>query len=279
MAINSRSANEEAKLARVADAASSVVRRVGRWLRYERQNILSSEIENKNHGDFVSRADRTSDSMLREDLTTILPGSGVISEEDSPLKGITNYRWIVDPLDGTSNYLTGLPTWAVSVALEDRTGVVEGWGDIVLGVIYLPELDRMYTARQGAGVRLNGKLINVSDIKLGRSTVSHWWPMDNEKIMDDFCGMVKSLKPQVGAIRNLGCPAAELAMIAEGTLEGFWATDMEPWDLAAGILMVEEAGGVTSDPWSGNPLDSGFPIAGNREIVNLIRSSFLKEND
>ena len=111
-----------AKIARLADAASSVVRRVGRWLRTERLRIAELEIEPKQHGDFVSRADRGADQMLRESLTAILPGSGVLSEEETELEGEGAWRWIVDPLDGSNNYLAGLPHWAVSVALEEIAG-------------------------------------------------------------------------------------------------------------------------------------------------------------
>jgi len=274
--MSARTASEESRLARIADATSSVVRRVGRWLRYEREQLKENDIDKKQHGDFVSRADKIADEMLREGLLNILPGSGVISEEEKPLIGQGKWRWIVDPLDGTTNYLAGLPHWAISVALEDREQVYEGWGDITIAVIYVPDLDKMYISRIGAGVSLNGSPISISNKKLTRSTISHWWPKDSGKDLANCLSLVKRLHPKVAAIRNIGSPAVELAMVAEGTLEGFWAADMEPWDLAAGILLVEEAGGLITDPDSENPLDSGWPIAGNRETAQLIRSSYIE---
>jgi myo-inositol-1(or 4)-monophosphatase len=262
---------EKARIARVADAASIVVRRVGRWLRFERENISEDNIETKQFGDYVTYADKTANKMLLDDLITLMPDSGIISEELAPVHGEGRWRWIVDPLDGTTNYLAGLPHWGISVALEDREGVVDGWGDLVLGIIYLPELDKMYLARQGNGAACNGKQIKVANRALKRSTFSHWWPMDRKETLVKFQNGVSKMLESVGAIRNIGSPAAELAMVAEGTLDGFWATDMDPWDLAAGILIVEEAGGVISDPWNTNPLDSGFPIAGNSKSAELIR--------
>ncbi len=263
---------EKARVARLADAASIVIRRVGRWLRFERENISEDNIETKQFGDYVTYADKTANKMLIDDLTTLLPDSGVISEEMTPVHGEGRWRWIVDPLDGTTNYLAGLPHWGISVALEDREGVHQGWGDIVLGIIYLPELDKMYIARQGNGAACNGKQLKIANRALKRSTFSHWWPMDRKETLEKFQSSVSKILENVGAIRNIGSPAAELAMVAEGTLDGFWATDMDPWDLAAGILIVEESGGVISDPWNTHPLDSRFPIAGNSRSVDLIRT-------
>ncbi|MCB2199590.1 hypothetical protein KQI63_09310 [bacterium] len=269
-----------AKVARLADAAAMVVRRTGRWLRDEQVRIAELEIEEKQHGDYVSRADRTSDKMLREGLTGILPGSGVLSEEADELTGDSNWRWIVDPLDGTTNYLSGLPLWGISVALEDRTGVEPGeWGDLHLGLIYLPSLNKLYVTRAGEGATCNGRQIEVRPRSEHRATLSHWWPMDLNDPLDAFQEVVSDLLPTVGAVRNLGSPAAELAMVAEGSLQGFFAMDMEPWDLAAGILLVEEAGGVTSDPWNRNPLTTGFPIAGQEALVKRLKAMLSERFD
>lgn len=261
-----------AKVARLADAAAMVIRRAGRWLRDEQVRIAELEIEEKQHGDYVSRADRTSDEMLREGLTGILPGSGVLSEEADELHGESDWRWIVDPLDGTTNYLSGLPLWGISIALENREGVEPGeWGDLHLGLIYLPALDKLYITRAGEGASCNGKPIELRPRSEHRATLSHWWPMDLNDPLVGFQEVVSELLPTVGAIRNLGSPAAELAMVAEGSLQAFFAMDMEPWDLAAGILLVEEAGGVTADPWNSNPLTTGFAIAGQESLVRRLR--------
>ena len=121
----------QAQLARLADAASFAVRSVGRWLRQQRELLTEDIIEVKQPGDFVTAMDRTADAMLREELSSILPGCGFLSEEEKPVKGEGQWRWIIDPIDGTTNYLAGLPHWAVSVALEDRSGTRSGWGELV----------------------------------------------------------------------------------------------------------------------------------------------------
>lgn len=265
----------ESQLARLADATAFTVRSVGRWLRQEKQAIVGESVEAKRHGDFVSDADKGADERLRNELSAILPGSGLISEEGSEVKGHGQWRWIVDPLDGTTNYLAGLPHWAVSVALEDRTETSgKEWGRLVLGVIYLPDLDRIYMARVGSGVTRNGHPISPSTLQdPRRATVSHWWPMDSGEPLEGFQQVINQLHPRVGGIRNLGSPAAELCLVAEGTLEGFFASDMEAYDLAAGMLIVEEAGARITDPWGGNPMNSGFPVAGNETVHSLLRDT------
>lgn len=273
-------AKEQARLARLVDATKMIVRRVGRWLRQEQSTVNILDVNEKQHGDFVSKADKTADNMLRESLLNLLPGSGIISEEGEPVYGEGRWRWIVDPLDGTSNYLMGLPYWGISVALEDRKGISSGLGDIVMAVIYLPELDQMYTARIENGAKLNGETIRVSERPLERSMVSHWWPMDSEKTLAEFQAAVSKLHPEFGAIRNIGSPAAELCLVAEGTLQGFFARDMEIYDLAAGILIAEEAGAYTTDPWGGNPLESGVIIAGinsaKKRLVEVLGEEITK---
>ncbi len=262
----------QAQLARLADAASFVVRSVGRWLRQERESITEDVVEMKQPGDFVTDRDRMADKRLREELLSILPGSGVLSEEGKAIKGDGFWRWIVDPLDGTTNYLAGLPHWAVSVALEDRNGIRSGWGELVFGIVYLPILDRLYLARKGHGAKCNGKPIQLGKPRLQRrSTISHWWPMSTGKPMTGFLQIVDSLHGRVGGIRNVGSPASELALVAHGELDGFFATDMEPADLAAGILLMQETGGVVGDPWGRDPLDSGWIIAGSEPVHELLR--------
>ncbi|MFH0884001.1 MAG: inositol monophosphatase family protein [bacterium] len=262
----------QAQLARLADAASFVVRSVGRWLRQQRESITEDRVEMKQPGDFVTEKDRVADARLREELLAILPGSGILSEEDKPIKGDGRWRWIVNPLDGTTNYLAGLPHWAVSVALEDRSGTRSSWGELVFGIIYLPVLDRLYLARKGHGAKCNGKLIHLGKPRLQRrSTISHWWPMSTGKTMTGFLQIIGNLHGRVGGIRNIGSPASELALVAHGEMDGFFATDTEPTDLAAGILLLQEAGGVIGDPWGHDPLDSGWIIAASEPIHELLR--------
>lgn len=261
----------QAQLARLADAASFAVRTVGRWLRQQRETLGEDEIETKAPGDFVSRLDRDADTMLREELTAILPGSGILSEEHKPVRGDGNWRWIIDPLDGTTNFLAGLPHWSVSVALEDRSQVSRGFGDIVFGIVFLPALDRLYIARKGLGAKCNGHPIEMGRPRLQRrSTISHWWPMSSGRVMQGILDVVQSLHGRVGGIRNIGSPSVEMCLVAHGELDGFFASDMEAFDLAAGKLILEEAGGIVKDAWGGDPLSSGWVLAANAPIHELL---------
>ncbi len=250
-----------------------VLKEAGNSLLALRPVVLATGYENKRHGDFVSQADRETDALLRQRLTDLLPGSGVLSEEESELVGEGHWRWIVDPLDGTSNYLAGLPHWGVSVALERResqTPTEPVWGRLVLGAVHLPALSQTYTALDGGGAMLNGDSIGVRPLPPGLSAVSHWWPAESA-LQPRFHQLVASLHSQLGSIRNLGSPAAELCLVASGVLQGFFATDMEPWDLAAGELIVREAGGWAGDPEGGSALVSGFSLAGVEPVLSVLR--------
>jgi myo-inositol-1(or 4)-monophosphatase len=163
----------------------------------------------------------------------------------------------------------------VTIALEDRQETGRGWGELVFGIIYMPVLDRLYLARKDLGAKCNGKPVEMGKPRLQRrSVISHWWPMSQGKVMQNVLEIVDSLHGRVGGIRNLGSPSCEMALVAHGELDGFFASDMEPHDLAAGSLLMREAGGVVADPWERDPLESGWVIAASEPIHELLVKEF-----
>ena len=210
--------------------------------------------------DIVTEADKMSEALIIESIRQTFPDHGILSEESPAINGIGKTRWIVDPLDGTTNYAHGYPVFCVSIALEIDNNVV-------LGVVFDPMRDDMFIAIRGGGASLNDKKIAVSSVKdLSRSLLATGFPYDirdsKENNLDYFNAMAKNVQ----AIRRAGAAALDLAYLAAGRFDGFWELKLKPWDTAAGCLMVEEAGGLISD------------IAGNQwhlQSPNILASNGL----
>ncbi len=258
----------------------SLARTAGDYLKNERSKINYDSIGIKGQGDFVSHADRTSERMLCEGLTRLLPGSVFMGEEESPDAEGGEWRWVVDPLDGTMNYIQGLPIYAVSIALEHHNNRESGWGDIVAGVIFIPELNICYHAIKDAGAWKDGKQIKTRDYNadLSRAVLATGFPYRNQDVLDQYLDVFRAISPKVANIRRIGSACADLAWVADGTFDGFWEVGLKPWDIAAGILLIQEAGGVVSDFWYGNPLETGWIVAGTqlvyKELVDAIKPRF-----
>jgi myo-inositol-1(or 4)-monophosphatase len=243
----------------------TLARRVGAFLKEERKGITFRDISVKGQGDFASRADIGAERILVEGLTAILPGSVVMAEEENQTTVEADWRWIVDPLDGTSNYLQGFPFYAISIALEDRRMHPEGFGQRVIGVVYLPEMDLMYDAFAGGGARKNNEIIRVSSTRdIDRAIVATAFPFRLRDSLDDYYKIFKTLFAQISDFRRIGSAAADLAWVADGTLDGYFEMDLKPWDLAAGALLIEEAGGIITDWWDSDPIETGWVVCGNR---------------
>lgn len=239
------------------------VHRAGELLRREREEIRLDEIQVKGQGDFVSRADRMAEDLLREELEALLPGSVVMGEEASPEARGGDWRWIVDPLDGTTNYLHGLPVYAVSVALEDRRGDPEHFGPRVVGVIHAPALGSTWSAWTGGGLWRDGQRVGVRrNDRLDRALIATGFPFRTREEMGGYLEIFTRLFPRVSDMRRAGAAALDLAWVADGTLDGFFEMDLKPWDLAAGVLMIEEGGGRATDWWGDDPLRTGWTVCG-----------------
>lgn len=222
----------------------AVVERVARRLVEQQKQLQASDIVSKsNSADLVSSADREAETTLRAALADILPGSGFIGEEfEARQPGEDGLYWVADPLDGTSNYLCGLPVWCVSVGLTDREM------HSLLGVICAPLLNRTWTAIRGHGAACNGEPIAVRRSPPGggidNSMLATGFPYDvatrEKNNIDYFVRMQKRFQK----IRRLGSAAIDLAFVAEGVFDGMWELQLKPWDCAAGVVLVEEAGGL-----------------------------------
>jgi myo-inositol-1(or 4)-monophosphatase len=221
--------------------------------------IENLQVSKKGPGDFVSAADKKAEQTLVAELTKARPGYGFLLEEQGVIEGTdTSNRWIIDPLDGTTNFLHGIPHFSISIALERD-------GDLAAGVIYEPVTDRMFLAEKGQGAYLNDNRIRVSARRsLEESLFATGIPFAGKEDHDRFLGQLKSVMAVSSGVRRFGSAALDLAYVAAGRFEGFWEIGLNPWDMAAGIVLVREAGGFVTDiTGGGGMLESGEIIAAN----------------
>jgi len=212
------------------------------------------EVENlqvsvKGPGDFVSQADLRAEQSIREDLEKARPGYALLMEE-SGASGSEKWawRWVVDPLDGTTNFLHGIPHWAISIALERR--LPDGESEVAAAVVYCPVNNEMFWAEKGVGAYLNDKRLRVSarrELKDALFATGIPFAISPASTRLSFARTVSTLIPQVAGIRRFGSAALDLAWVAAGRYDGYWETGVKPWDIAAGMLIVREAGGYATD--------------------------------
>jgi len=244
--------------------AVRAARAAGRIILRHVDRVDMLDVTSKGHNDFVSQVDRQAEQAIIETVHHVYPGHGILGEESGAHEG-DDYLWIIDPLDGTTNYLHGFPQFAVSVAVQ-RRGVLEE------AVVYDPLREEMFTATRGDGAVLNQKRLRVSSRRrLDESLIGTGFPfrdMDNlERYLDTF----KKLVPETAGIRRAGSAALDLAYVAAGRLDGFWEFGLHPWDMAAGVLLIREAGGLVSDTSGGDDfMASGNLVAGTPKIHTAI---------
>ncbi|MBN2283795.1 MAG: inositol monophosphatase [Deltaproteobacteria bacterium] len=221
----------------------------------------------------VTETDTLSEELIISRITGAFPEHDILAEESSPIRKGSSYRWIIDPLDGTTNFAHGFPQFCVSIAFEKE-------GRIILGVIYDPLLDELFIAEKGAGAFLNERRLVVSDTKdLSKSLLATGFPYDIRTNPDNNINYFNELALKVQAIRRAGSAALDLAYLAAGRFDGFWELKLHPWDTAAGWLMVEEAGGiVTGIDGGGFYLESPGIAASNGHIQEALLS-VLRETD
>jgi myo-inositol-1(or 4)-monophosphatase len=199
------------------------------------------EIHYKGEINLVTEADKMSEDLIIAAISRSFPDHGILSEESPAISGEGKLRWIIDPLDGTTNYAHGYPVFCVSIALENE-------GTIVLGVIYDPMREEMFVAERGKGAYLNDKKLAVSRTdNISRSLLATGFPYDIRESKENNLDYFNSMAINVQAIRRAGAAALDLAYLAAGRFDGFWELKLKPWDTAAGCLMVEEAGGLVSN--------------------------------
>jgi myo-inositol-1(or 4)-monophosphatase len=246
---------------RAARQAGNVIMRS-----FGRLDTLS--VAEKQANDFVSEVDRNAEQAIIDTIRRAYPAHAILAEETGS-QGAHAFEWVIDPLDGTTNYLHGFPQFAVSIALRHQ-------GRLESAVIYDPVRDEMFTADRGAGALLNDRRLRVTDRKgLRGALIGTGIPFRDQRYMDAYLEMLRALTKDTAGIRRPGSAALDFAYVAAGRLDGFWELGLSVWDFAAGALIVQEAGGTVSDIRGGSRhMDSGNVITANvrlhREMVNAI---------
>jgi myo-inositol-1(or 4)-monophosphatase len=252
-------------------AMSAIAREAGALLmQFFHQHL---KVEYKGDADLVTAADRASEVLIRERIQQLFPGHDVLGEEQGLNDQGSEYRWYVDPLDGTTNFAHGFPVFCVSMALERRTPE-NGQGTRIAGVVYDPTRDELFSAEQGRGARLNGETIHVSKIaKLSESLVATGFP-SHKRHKNPNIYFYHQITLRTHGVRRAGSAALDLCCVAAGRFDGFWEFNLNPWDTAAGVLIVEESGGQVSR-FDGSPfeLNSRETLASN----GVLHESLLHE--
>ncbi|SLN28459.1 inositol monophosphatase family protein [Roseisalinus antarcticus] len=240
------------------------VRRAARGLVKDFGEVENLQVSAKGPGDFVSRADREAERMIREALTEARPTYGFLGEESGEVPGEDpTRRWIVDPLDGTTNFLHGMPHWAISVALEHK-------GQIVAGVIYDPSKDELFHAEKGEGAWMNQSRMRVSGrTRITECVFATGLPSAGRGDLPQRLRDLGRVLPTSAGVRSLGAPSLDLAYLAAGRCDGFWDRGAKPWQLAAGMVLVREAGGFVEplDP-AGDILADGGILCANEPVFS-----------
>ncbi len=235
---------------------TAAARKAGRSLKRDFGEVEHLQVSLKGPANFVTAADRRTEEILRAELTKARPGYGFLGEEGGRQQGDDkSHCWIVDPLDGTTNFLHGIPQFAISIGLE-RDGV------IVAGVIYNPANEELFTAERGKGAFMNDQRLRVAARRrMSEAVVACGLPHFGRGDLRLFGKEFSAVQEQVAGLRRFGAAALDLAWVAAGRFDAYWERDLSPWDMAAGILMVREAGGYATD------LDGGDAIFAKKQIV------------
>ena len=236
--------------------------KAGKSLARDFGEVQNLQVSVKGPSDYVSQADRKAEKIIRDDLLKARPTYGFLGEESEEIKGTDGaHRWIVDPLDGTTNFLHGIPQFAVSIALERH-------GEIVAGVIFNPATDELYTAEKGGGAFLNDRRLRVAARReLSDCVVVCGVPHLGRGNHGKFLVELRHVMGEVAGVRRFGSASLDLAYVAAGRCDGFWETGLAAWDIAAGVLLIKEAGGWISDFNGGTSiLETGSLVAANEYI-------------
>jgi len=251
----------------------AAARKAARALKRDFGEIEKLQVSLKGPANFVSAADRRAEETLYAELTKARPGYGFLGEEGGQREGADKtHTWIVDPLDGTTNFLHGIPQFAISIALARE-------GTVVAGLIYNPANDEMFIAERGKGAFLNEQRIRVAARKrLADAVIACGLPHIGRGDLALGARETNLMQAQVAGLRRFGAAALDLAWVAAGRLDGYWERNLNPWDMAAGLILVREAGGFITDCDGGDePLAKGHIAAGNeaihKEILRVLKEA------
>ena len=247
----------------MANAAHKAAKRLLR----DFNEVEQLQVSVKGPSDFVSQADLRAEQTLREELNKARPGYAFLMEE-SGASGSPNWawRWVVDPLDGTTNFLHGIPHWAISIGLERR--LADG-SEIAAGLVYAPAVDEMFWAEKGGGAFVNERRLRVSarrELKDAVFATGIPFAAVARSRQAAFSRILAGLMPQVAGIRRFGAAALDLAWVAAGRYDGYWELGISRWDMAAGLIIVRESGGFATDPGGGDSRETGNVVAANPHL-------------
>lgn len=240
--------------------AIRAARKAGAIIMRSFNRVETLNVAEKQSNDYVSEVDRAAEEAILDTIRRAYPNHAVLAEESGAHAG-NEYQWIIDPLDGTTNYLHGLPQFSVSIALQHRD-------ELISAVVYDPARDEMFTASRGNGALLNDRRLRVSQQRtLKGALIGTGIPFRDQRYVDSYLAMMRAMITDTAGIRRPGSAAIDFAWVAAGRMDGFWELGLSAWDFAAGTLIVREAGGVVSDIRGGSRhLESGNVIAGNLKV-------------
>lgn len=258
------------KLDIITKQVVNLTKAVGLFIKQEATKFSEKDVEIKGKHNFVTYVDKTAEKMIVEELRKLLPEAGFIAEEEQELEKGERFNWIVDPLDGTTNFIHSVPLYSISIALMDKN-------EIISGVVYEINLGEAFYAWKGSPAYLNGKEIKVSDTKdIDSSLIATGFPYYDYSFLDEYMELFKDLMRNSRGVRRLGSAAVDLAYVASGRFEVFYEYGLNPWDVAAGVLIVKQAGGKVSD------FDGGDNFIFGKEIIasnGSVHSGFLNKLD
>lgn len=254
----------------LVNIAVAAARSAGNFIMRHQERIEQLQIERKSRNDFVTQIDRGAEREIIGQIHKAYPAHAILAEESGE-QGDNEVVWIIDPLDGTTNFLHRLPHFAVSIGIQVR-------GRLEHGVIYAPCTQDLYCASRGSGATLNNRKLRVSNCKdLDQALIGTGVPL-HEQHLDHYLPMMRSIAEQTAGVRRAGAASLDLAYVAAGRLDGFWELNLKPWDIAAGIVLVQEAGGVVTELGGGDPLKTGSVLAANAKLHPLLASTLLLQS-
>lgn len=242
--------------------AVRAARRAGEIIQRATNHLDELTITTKTQNDWVSDVDQNAEQAIIEIIRKAFPDHDILAEESGfDDTNNSDCQWIIDPLDGTTNYLRQFPQYSVSIAMKYK-------GRLEHAVVFDPLKDELFTASRGQGAQLNGRRIRVSQARgIDGTLLGTGFPFKNERNLDVYLEMLRAMIIPSAGIRRAGSAALDLAYVAAGRLDGFWELDLNPWDMAAGILLIQEAGGIVSDIGGGHKyLETGHVVAGNSKV-------------
>jgi myo-inositol-1(or 4)-monophosphatase len=258
-------------LPQICEAVCTISREVGKFIRLEQSRLTEATIEEKGLNDFVTYVDKAAESLLVRELKALLPEAGFITEENTVAQEEKEFKWIIDPIDGTTNFIHGLPLFCISIALMHNQTTV-------LGVVYELSRDECFHAITGRNSYLNTSPIHVSKRKLIKdSLIVTGFPYKDDGVLEQWVSLFTHFIRNSHGIRRLGSAAIDLAYVACGRFEAFYENGLAPWDVAAGAFIVQQADGAVSDFSGGNNYIFGKElVAGNgfvnQELIECIHS-------